>query len=140
MSRALKIRLALIHFMEFMLICGCHNVTVDIREEVHSELLNCTTTLSAGNLIHVQERTHLHTHLHLQNYEKDIIELLPLMRVPVTSLCRDKANLTSPCLQRLAQPVILTLTWGSAEPEEDRNIQVRKSVNQHDFFFSWRAA
>lgn len=123
MSRGLKRRLALIHFMEFMLIDGCHNITDNIREEVHSELLNCTTTVSAGNLIH--KRVHIHTHIcTCKTTEKGIIDLLPLMRVPVTSLCRDKANLTSPCLQRLAQPVILTSAWGaagSAEPEEDRN-------------------
>lgn len=49
--------------------------------------------------------------------------LLPLMRLPVTSLCRDRANLTSPCLQRLAQPVILQAsrdTAGSAQPQRHR--------------------
>lgn len=39
---------------------------------------------------------------------------IPLLRVPVISLCRDKANLTSPCLQRLAQPAILTVTRGQS--------------------------
>lgn len=52
--------------------------------------------------------------------QEDRIWFLPLMRVPVTSLCRDRANLTSPCLQRLAHPVILAVTRdkaGSAEPQ-----------------------
>lgn len=75
----------------------------------------------------------LHTETHIctcKNTKKDPIELLPLMRVPVTSLCKDKANLISPCLQRLAHPVILTVSWdtaGSTEPEQDKGFQVQMS-------------
>lgn len=55
--------------------------------------------------------------------KREELRLLPLMRVPVTSLCTDRANLTSPRLQRLAQPVMLAAsrdTAGSAQPQRPR--------------------
>lgn len=69
---------------------------------------------------------------------RDEKQLLPLMRVPVTSLCSDTANLTSPCLQRLAQPVILPAsrdTAGSAQPQR-RPVRASPPSASRLFFLS----
>lgn len=70
-------------------------------------------TLTFGDMCG-NSNTDKNTHLHLHECSKDAFRLLPLLRVPVTSLCRVSANLTSPCLQRLAHPDILTVTRDTA--------------------------
>lgn len=44
------------------------------------------------------------------DFIKHLSTHIPLLRVPVTSLCSDRANLIRPCLQRLVHPAILTVT------------------------------
>lgn len=60
--------------------------------------------------------------------------VLPLMRVPVTSLCRDKTNFTNPCLQRCVHPVILV--WpGTQQKWQNRWFPSPDQWLQHLYVF-----
>ena len=56
---------------------------------------------------------------------------VPLLRVPVTSLYRDRTHFTNPCLQRLAQPAILTPSWAKAGQDGPKGANV---------VWSWRCS